>query len=144
MKNIKKIMGICICAVTLVFGILVLVEEIDYFKLLGSLSFADRASIGGSILVIAYLVIDVLLILYPLVNLFLVAFDKRSGGPYKAIANCALIICAKYLFGLLVIVVVKIISGDNWASWKEFLFNPTMAIVLFLVTSSMSSPVSLV
>lgn len=51
MKNIKKIMGICICAVTLVFGILVLVEEIDYFKLLGSLSFADRASIGGSILV---------------------------------------------------------------------------------------------
>lgn len=133
MKNIKKIMGICICAVTLVFGILVLVEEIDYFKLLGSLSFADRASIGGSILVIAYLVIDVLLILYPLVNLFLVAFDKRSGGPYKAIANCALIICAKYLFGLLVIVVVKIISGDNWASWKEFLFKPTMAIVPFAI-----------
>lgn len=133
MKNIKKLMGICICAVTLVFGVLVLVEERDYFRLLGSLSFADRASIGGSILVIAYLVIDVLLILYPLVNLFLVAFDKRSGGPYKAIANCALIICAKYLFGLLVIVVVKIIAGDDWTSWKEFLFKPTMAIVPFAI-----------
>lgn len=133
MKNLKKLMGICICAVTLVFGILVLVEERDYFRLLGSLSFADRVSIGGSILVIAYLVIDVLLILYPLVNLFLVAFDKRSGGPYKAIANCALVICAKYLFGLLVIVVVKIISGDDWNSWKELLFKPTMAIVPFAI-----------
>ena len=133
MKNIKKLMGICICAVTLVFGILVLVEERDYFRLLGSLSFADRVSIGGSILVIAYLVIDVLLILYPFVNLLLVAFDKRSGGPYKAIANCALIICAKYLFGLLVIVVVKIIGGDDWTSWKEFLFKPTMAIVPFAI-----------
>ena len=133
MKNIKKLMGICICAVTLVFGILVLVEERDYFKALGSLSFADRVSIAGSILVIAYLVINVLLILFPLVNLFLVAFDKRSGGPYKAIANCALIICAKYLFGLLVIVVVKIIGGDDWTSWKEFLFKPTMAIVPFAI-----------
>lgn len=135
MKNIKKLMGICICAVTLVFGILVLVEDIKNgtYSVLTNLSFANRYDAAGSVLAIAYLVIDALLILYPLINLFLVAFDKRSGGPYKAIANCALIICAKYLFGLLVIVVVKIIGGDNWASWKEFLFKPTMAIVPFAI-----------
>ena len=133
MKNIKKIMGICICAVTLVFGILVLVEERNYFRLLGSLSFADRTSIGGSILVIAYLVINVMLVLIPFINLFLVAFDKKSGGPYKAITSCALIICAKYLFMLIVIVVTMLIAGENWETWKAFLFKPTMAIVPFAI-----------
>lgn len=133
MKNLKKVMGICICAITLVFGILVLIDEIDFFKALGNLSFADRASAGASILVIAYLVINVMLILYPLINLFLVAFDKKVGGPYKAITSCALIICAKYLFGLLVIVVAKIIAGDNWDSWKAFLFDPQMAIIPFAI-----------
>ena len=100
MKDLKKLMAICICLVTLAFGILVLVEERDYFRLLGSLSFADRVSIGGSILVIAYLVIDVLLILYPLVNLFLVAFDKRSGGPYKPNKYLAQIINAQLAIAL--------------------------------------------
>ena len=128
MKNLKKVMGICICAITLVFGIFVLIDEIDFFKALGNLSFADRSSAGASILVIAYLVINVMLILYPLINLFLVAFDKKVGGPYKAITSCA-----KYLFGLLVIVVAKIIGGDNWDSWKAFLFNPQMAIIPFAI-----------
>ena len=133
MKDLKKVLGLCICALTLVFGILVLVEEIDFFKALGSLSFDSREAAGGSILVIAYLVINVMLILYPLINLLLIAFDKKVGGPYKAITSCALIICAKYLFVLLVAVVVKIIAGDNWESWKAFLFNPTMAIIPFAI-----------
>lgn len=150
MKNIKKIMGICICAVTLVFGILVLVEDIKNgtYSVLTNLSFANREAAAGSVLAIAYLVIDALLILYPLINLFLVAFDKRSGGPYKAIANCALIICAKYLFILLVMIVSFIISGSTWQDWKAFLFKPTMAIVplaifiggyIFILLSSIKS-----
>lgn len=150
MKNIKKIMGICICAVTLVFGILVLVEDIKNgtYSVLTNLSFANREAAAGSVLAIAYLVIDALLILYPLINLFLVAFDKRSGGPYKAIANCALIICAKYLFILLVMIVSFIISGSTWQDWKAFLFKPTMAIVplaifiggyIFIMLSSIKS-----
>lgn len=136
MKNIKKLMGICICLVTLAFGILVLVDDIRLgtYSVLTNLSFANREVAAGSVLAIAYLVIDALLILYPLINLFLVAFDKRSGGPYKAIANCALIICAKYLFGLLALVVFNIIAGYNWADWKEFLFKkPYMAIVPFAI-----------
>lgn len=150
MKNIKKVMGICICAVTLVFGVLVLVEDIKNgtYSVLTNLSFANREAAAGSVLAIAYLVIDALLILYPLINLFLVAFDKRSGGPYKAIANCALIICAKYLFILLVIIVSYIISGSSWQDWKAFLFKPTMAIVplaifiggyIFIMLSSIKS-----
>lgn len=150
MKNIKKIMGICICAVTLVFGILVLVEDIKNgtYSVLTNLSFANREAAAGSVLAIAYLVIDALLILYPLINLFLVAFDKRSGGPYKAIANCALIICAKYLFILLVMIVSFIISGSTWQDWKAFLFKPTMAVVplaifiggyIFIMLSSIKS-----
>lgn len=150
MKNIKKLMGICICAVTLVFGILVLVEDIKNgtYSVLTNLSFANRDAAAGSVLAIAYLVIDALLILCPLINLFLVAFDKRSGGPYKAIANCALIICAKYLFILLVMIVSFIISGSNWQDWKAFLFKPTMAIVplaifiggyIFIMLSSIKS-----
>lgn len=150
MKNIKKIMGICICLVTIAFGILVLVDDIKLgrYSVLTSLSFANRYDAAGSVLVIAYLVIDALLILYPLINLFLVAFDKRSGGPYKAIANCALIICAKYLFILLVIIVSYIISGSNWEDWKAFLFKPFMAIVpiaifiggyIFIMLSSIKS-----
>lgn len=150
MKNIKKLMGICICAVTIAFGILVLVEDIKNgaYSVLTNLSFANRYDAAGSVLAIAYLVIDALLILYPLINLFLVAFDKRSGGPYKAIANCALIICAKYLFILLVIIVSYIISGSNWEDWKAFLFKPTMAIVplaifiggyIFIMLSSIKS-----
>ena len=150
MKNIKKIMGICICAVTLVFGILVLVEDIKNgtYSVLTNLSFANREAAAGSVLAIAYLVIDALLILYPLINLFLVAFDKRSGGPYKAIANCALIICAKYLFILLVMIVSFIISGSTWQDWKAFLFKPTMAVVplaifiggyIFILLSSIKS-----
>lgn len=131
MKNIKKLMGICICLVTLAFGILVLVDDIRHgtYSVLTNLSFANREAAAGSVLAIAYLVIDALLIFYPLINLFLVAFDKRSGGPYKAIANCALIICAKYLFILLVMIVSYIISGSSWQDWKAFLFKPTMAIV---------------
>ncbi len=150
MKNIKKIMGICICLVTLAFGILVLVDDIRLgtYSVLTNLSFANREAAAGSVLAIAYLVIDALLILYPLINLFLVAFDKRSGGPYKAIANCALIICAKYLFILLVIIVSYIISGSSWQDWKAFLFKPTMAIVplaifiggyIFILLSSIKS-----
>ena len=150
MKNIKKIMGLCICAVTLVFGILVLVEDIKNgtYSVLTNLSFANREAAAGSVLAIAYLVIDALLILYPLINLFLVAFDKRSGGPYKAIANCALIICAKYLFILLVMIVSFIISGSTWQDWKAFLFKPTMAVVplaifiggyIFIMLSSIKS-----
>lgn len=150
MKNIKKIMGICICLVTLAFGILVLVEDIKNgtYTVLTNLSFANREAAAGSVLAIAYLVIDALLILYPLINLFLVAFDKRSGGPYKAIANCALIICAKYLFILLVMIVSFIISGSSWQDWKAFLFKPTMAIVplaifiggyIFILLSSIKS-----
>lgn len=150
MKNIKKLMGICICAVTLVFGILVLVEDIKNgtYSVLTNLSFANREAAAGSVLAIAYLVIDALLILYPLINLFLVAFDKRSGGPYKAIANCALIICAKYLFILLVMIVSFIISGSTWQDWKAFLFKPTMAVVplaifiggyIFILLSSIKS-----
>lgn len=150
MKNIKKIMGLCICAVTLVFGILVLVEDIKNgtYSVLTNLSFANREAAAGSVLAIAYLVIDALLILYPLINLFLVAFDKRSGGPYKAIANCALIICAKYLFILLVMIVSFIISGSTWQDWKAFLFKPTMAVVplaifiggyIFILLSSIKS-----
>lgn len=150
MKNIKKIMGICICLVTIAFGILVLVEDIKLgrYSVLANLSFANREVAAGSVLAIAYLVIDALLILYPLINLFLVAFDKRSGGPYKAIANCALIICAKYLFILLVMIVSFIISGSSWQDWKAFLFKPTMAIVplaifiggyIFIMLSSIKS-----
>lgn len=150
MKNIKKIMGICICLVTIAFGILVLVEDIKNgtYSVLTNLSFANREAAAGSVLAIAYLVIDALLILYPLINLFLVAFDKRSGGPYKAIANCALIICAKYLFILLVMIVSFIISGSTWQDWKAFLFKPTMAIVplaifiggyIFILLSSIKS-----
>lgn len=150
MKNIKKIMGICICLVTLAFGILVLVDDIRLgtYSVLTNLSFANREAAAGSVLAIAYLVIDALLILYPLINLFLVAFDKRSGGPYKAIANCALIICAKYLFILLVMIVSFIISGSTWQDWKAFLFKPTMAIVplaifiggyIFILLSSIKS-----
>lgn len=150
MKNIKKIMGICICLVTLAFGILVLVDDIKKgtYSVLTNLSFANREAAAGSVLAIAYLVIDALLILYPLINLFLVAFDKRSGGPYKAIANCALIICAKYLFILLVMIVSFIISGSTWQDWKAFLFKPTMAVVplaifiggyIFILLSSIKS-----
>lgn len=150
MKNIKKLMGICICLVTLAFGILVLVDDIRLgtYSVLTNLSFANREAAAGSVLAIAYLVIDALLILCPLINLFLVAFDKRSGGPYKAIANCALIICAKYLFILLVMIVSFIISGSTWQDWKAFLFKPTMAIVplaifiggyIFILLSSIKS-----
>lgn len=150
MKNIKKLIGICICLVTIAFGILVLVDDIRLgrYSALSNLSFANREAAAGSVLAIAYLVIDALLILYPLINLFLVAFDKRSGGPYKAIANCALIICAKYLFILLVMIVSFIISGSTWQDWKAFLFKPTMAVVplaifiggyIFILLSSIKS-----
>lgn len=133
MKDLKKLMAICICAMTLVFGVLVIVEEMDMFKLLGSLSFADRASAGASVLVIAYLVINVMLVLYPLINMLLVIFDKKVGGPYRAITSCALIIVAKYLFILFAIIVSMIIAGDSWESWKAFLFNPTMAIIPIVI-----------
>ena len=133
MKDLKKVMAICICAITLVFGIFVLVEEIDYFKMLGNLSFSDKYSASYSILVIMYLVINVMLILYPLINMLLVIFDKKVGGPYKAITSCALIIGAKYLFSLFAIILSMIIAGYPWESWKAFLFSPNMAIVPLLV-----------
>ena len=129
MKDLKKVLAICLCGLTLLFGVLVLVEEIDYFKALANLSFENRYLAGYSILVISYLVIDILLIVYPLVNLFLVAFDKKPGGPYKAITSCALIICAKYLFILFAIIFSMIIMGEPWESWKAFLFSDNMAII---------------
>ena len=48
MKDLKKLMAICICAMTLVFGILVIVEERNLFTRLGELSFADRVNAANS------------------------------------------------------------------------------------------------
>lgn len=129
MKDLKKVLAFSLCVLTLVFGILVMVEERDNFKALANLSFENRYLAGYSVLVISYLVIDILLIVYPLVHLFLVSFDKKSGGPYKAITSCALIIAAKYLFILFAMMVYMLIVGAPWESWKDFLFGEQMAIV---------------
>ena len=124
MKDLKKVLAISLCVLTLVFGILVMVEDGDKFKELANLYIA-----GYSILVISYLVIDIMLIVYPLVNLFLVSFDKKNGQPYKAITSCALIIAAKYLFILFAMMLYMLIAGAPWESWKAFLFSDNMAII---------------
>ena len=129
MKDLKKVLAISLCVLTLVFGILVMVEERNVFRELANLSFVNRFAAGMSVLIICYLVINVLLILYPLVNLFLVAFNKKNGQPYKAITSCALIIAAKYLFILFAMMLYMLIAGAPWESWKDFLFGEQMAIV---------------
>lgn len=129
MKDLKKVLAISLCVLTLVFGILVMVEERNVFSELANLSFANRFAAGMSVLIICYLVINVLLILYPLINLFLVAFNKKNGQPYKAITSCALIIAAKYLFILFAMMLYMLIAGAPWESWKDFLFGEQMAIV---------------
>ena len=74
-----------------------------------------------------------MLVLYPLINMLLVIFDKKVGGPYRAITSCALIIVAKYLFILIVAIVTMIIAGYPWEVWKEFLFGSQLAIIPFAI-----------
>ena len=132
MKNIKKLMGVVLTSLAIVFGVFVMIDQYQLFKALGDLSFADRVNAGASITVILYLVTNVLLLVIPIVNLFLVIFDKRP--PYKAIVKCALIIVAKFLFIIFIDVIVMLIVGVPGETWNQYFFgSQSLGIVRVLV-----------
>ena len=132
MKEIKKVMGVVLTSLAIVFGIFVMIDQYQLFKALGDLSFADRVNAGASITVILYLLTNVLLLVIPIVNLFLVIFDKRP--PYKAIVKCALIIVAKFLFIIFIDVIVMLIVGVPGEAWNQYFFgSESLGIVRVLV-----------
>lgn len=131
MKDLKKIMGVVLTSLAIVFGIFVMIDEYRLFQALGDLSFANRYLAGSSVTVILYLLINVLLLVVPIINLFLVIFDKRL--PYKAIVNCAVVIVAKFLFVIFADVIFMLIVGSSGEAWKEYFFGQGLGIVRVLV-----------
>ena len=130
MKNLKKIMAIVIIALVIVFGALVMAQE-KVFSNLGNLSFADRFSIGLSIVYILNLIIDILLVALPTINLFLVIFDKKP--PYKSMVNCALVVVSKYLFAIFLYMLLMIVWGADGEAWVSYLFKDEMAIIPLVI-----------
>lgn len=133
MKNLKKIMALVIIGLVIVFGALVMAQE-KVFSNLGEISFADRFTIGMSILYLLNLVIDICLIVIPVINLFFVIFDKKP--PYSSMVNCALIVVSKYLFSIFIWMLMMIVWGADGEYWVSYLFKDNMAIIplgVFLV-----------
>lgn len=132
MKDIKKFMGLILVSLAIIFGVLVMVDQYQLFKALGDLSFENRYAAGSSVTVILYLLTNVLLLVVPIINLFLLIFNKRE--PYKAIVKCAIVIIAKFLFIIFADIIVLLIIGVPGEAWKNYLFGgDSLAFVRILI-----------
>ena len=126
MKDLKKIMAIVIIGLTILLGVLLMVNE-KVFSSLGEISFADRGAAGYSILILLNLLIDLCLVAVPTINLFFVIFDKKR--PYNAMIQCALAVVSKFLFGIFIYMLMMIVWGAPGEYWVSYLFKDNLAII---------------
>lgn len=131
MKNFKKIFAIFFCVATVVFGVLVTINNKDLFEGLKDLRSTDAFTRNVAIVALFYLFTDILLILLPVVGVLAVLFDKMT--PFKAMTNCALVVLIKFLFDMLLLVIV-FAAAEIQIDWKEFFFGKdSMAIIPLIV-----------
>ena len=132
MKNFKKIFAIVFAAVTVVFGVLVMINERDIFDSLKLLSEQDELSRGVGILAVIILTVDILLIALPAFGFVLVLLDKFD--PFKAIVDCALVVLAKFLISIFAFMLLMMVWKAPAEVWKEYFFNKeSLAIIPLIV-----------
>ena len=133
MKNFKKLFATIFCLATIVFGALVLFGHIkaELFKDFASLKSDDPAIRNVAIVLLAYLVTDILIIALPIIALVLLLTDKFD--PFKAITDSALVILIKFLFDMMLLVIIFSAAGIQ-IDWKEYFFGKdSMAFIPLLV-----------
>ena len=132
MKNFKKIFAIVFVAVTIVFGVLVMINERDIFESLKLLGEQDELSRGVGILAVIILTVDILLIALPAFGFVLVLLDKFD--PFKAIVDCALVVLAKFLISIFAFMLLMMVWKAPADVWKEYFFNKeSLAIIPLIV-----------
>lgn len=128
MKNFKKVFAIIFTVLTVVFGVLVTVQErqiFTYVSQIGSTYDFDRA-VGIASLIV--LVSDIFLLVVSVLSLILVIFNKLS--PYKAIVGCAIAVLIKYLIAIFSELIAMLLIGATGEKYKEYFFGPeSLAIV---------------
>ena len=132
MKVFKKIFAIVFVAVTIIFGVLVMIKDRDVFESLKLLGEQDELLRGVGILAVIILTVDILLIALPVFGFALVLLDKFD--PFKAIVDCALVVLAKFLISIFAFMLLMMVWKAPAEIWKEYFFNKeSLAIIPLIV-----------
>ena len=138
MKNFKKIFAIFFIVATLVFGVLVLIQELETIKYVQYISSSDATEQAKGIVGLILLVSDVLLLLSPIIGIFPVIFNKLV--PFKAIVGCAVVVLIKFIIAIFSKLIVFILVGAPAEVYKEYFFGakdlaivPSIMFVISLV-----------
>ena len=131
MKNFKKLFAIVFVVVTIVFGVLVMINDRDVFESLKLVAEQDELTRGIGILAIIVLVIDILLIALPVFGFVLVLTDKLD--PYKAITDCALVVLAKFVLTIFAFMLLMMVWSAPAEVWNEYLFGKDCLAIIPLI-----------
>ncbi len=127
MKGFKQLFAIIFVLAVVTFGVLVTIDERELFAGLNQLGFKTWDAAKISLLYLMLIVVDVLLIALPTIGFFLVLSGKYD--PFKAIANCALIVLAKFLVSIIVIILVFVASGYQ-VDWNQLFFGKDSMLII--------------
>lgn len=127
MKGFKQLFAIIFVLAVVTFGVLVTIDERELFAGLNQLGFKTWDAAKISLLYLMLIVVDVLLIALPTIGFFLILSGKYD--PFKAIANCALIVLAKFLVSIIVIILVFVASGYQ-IDWNQLFFGKDSMLII--------------
>ena len=127
MKGFKQLFAIIFVLAVVTFGVLVTIDERELFAGLNQLGFKTWDAAKISLLYLMLIVVDVLLIALPAIGFFLILSGKYD--PFKAIANCALIVLAKFLVSIIVIILVFVASGYQ-VDWNQLFFGKDSMLII--------------
>ena len=127
MKGFKQLFAIIFVLAVVTFGVLVTIDERELFAGLNQLGFKTWDDAKISLLYLMLIVVDILLIALPTIGFFLVLSGKYD--PFKAIANCALIVLAKFLVSIIVIILVFVASGYQ-VDWNQLFFGQDSMLII--------------
>ena len=127
MKSFKQLFAIVFTLAVVVFGVLVMIDERELFAGLNQLGFKTWDDAKISLLYLLLIFVDVLLIALPAIGFVLVLTGKHD--PFKAIANCALVVLAKFLVSIIVIILVFVAAGYQ-VDWNQLFFGADSMLII--------------
>ena len=131
MKNFKKLFAIVFVLVTIVFGVLVMINDRDTFPYIKYIADADELVRGTGILALIILVVDILLIVLPVFGFVLVLLDKFD--PFKAIVDSALVVLLYFLIRIFAFMLLMMVWQAPADVWREYFFNKESLAIIPLV-----------
>ena len=132
MKNFKQLFAVIFIIATIVFGVLVFVNEWDIISNVKNIDFKSWDTAKISLIFLLFVLVDVLLLALPAVCLLLLLTGKYD--PFKAMVNCALIVLGKFLITIVVTLLFLAAMEMPIGYWNElFLGKDSLLIIPTLV-----------